>query len=256
MLLISGISAAAAWGLAPDGDGGRLALNAGVGSFLAWAIGRELDPDRPNAAAVAAVLAGIMIITVGEAMLFPTLLALLVVRVLHRSTGLPPTLFDLIALPGAAYAGASSTIGWTAGLALAFAVARDHRLPDPAPRRQLAAAFLIASAATAGTLISGSPGDWTAPAVGQGIVLAVGILAGLSLRIYEPRSAADHTGDLLIARRLQSARVGGIGVGLLAAAAGGGAGIAALIPLWAAIVGVAAWDRIGPDQVSYPDRTT
>jgi hypothetical protein len=256
MLLISGISAAAAWGLAPDGDRGRLALNAGVGSFLAWAIGRELDPDRPNAAAVAAVLAGITIITVGEALLFPTVLALLAVRVLHRSTGLPPTLFDLIALPGAAYAGASSTIGWTAGLALALAVARDHRLPEPAPRRQLAAAFFIASAATAGILISGSPGDWAAPAVGQAIVLALGVFAGLSMRIYEPRSVADHTGGLVIARRLQSARVGGIGVGLLAAAVGGGAGIAALIPLWAAIVGVAAWDRIGSDQVSYPERTS
>ncbi|MCJ7725459.1 MAG: hypothetical protein MUP76_03615, partial [Acidimicrobiia bacterium] len=48
------------WKLASEGDWspavGR-ALVAGMATFLAWAIARELDPDRPWTAGVAAVLA-------------------------------------------------------------------------------------------------------------------------------------------------------------------------------------------------------
>ncbi len=251
-LLISIASGALALAVNLDTKGALgYAFNAGVGSFLGWAVARELDPDRPNSAALSGIFAGATIAFFGEALLLPVTLALVTSRVLHRSTGLPPTLFDVLALVGVAYAGGTSTAGWAAGLALAFAVARDHRLPTPAPRFQLIGAFLVAASATAGAVVTGLPTSWQLPTLGAIMILGVGLFAGLSLRIYEPATRADHTNTLLEVGRLQSARMGALGTGLLAFAMAGGAGIVALSPVWAAVTGVALWDRMGRDRVSY-----
>ena len=86
-------------GAAVDGDPGwGLAFNAGVGSFLGWALAREIDPDRPNSAALSGALTGAAIALGGASLLLPVALILVTARVLHRSTGLPPTLLDLVAL--------------------------------------------------------------------------------------------------------------------------------------------------------------
>lgn len=249
-LLISIASGALALAVNVDNSLGY-AFNAGIGSFLGWAVARELDPDRPDAAALSGVLAGATIALLGKALLLPVALALVTARILHRSTGLPPTAFDVLALIGVAYVGGTSTTGWASGVAMAFAVARDHRLPEPAPRFQLAGAFLIAASATAGAAATGLPGSWPVPALGSIAVLAVGLSAGLSLRNYQPSSRADHTDTLLEVRRLRSARVGALGTGLLAFAMAGEAGIVGLSPVWAAVTGVALWDRIGRERVTY-----
>jgi hypothetical protein len=136
-------------------------------------------------------------------------------------------------------------------MALAFAIARDHRLPSPAPRFQLAAAFVVAGAASAGAVIGGVSTDWELPGLWAMLVVGVGLIAGISLRVYVPTSTGDHTGDPLEPERLQSARRGVLGAGLLALAAAGGAAVAALFPLWGALTGVAIWDRFGPDKVSH-----
>ncbi|MDH5374056.1 MAG: hypothetical protein OEX97_14020, partial [Acidimicrobiia bacterium] len=81
------------------------AFNASVGSFLGWALAREIDPDRPNSAALSGALTGTAIALLGPALLLPVTLVLVTARLLHRSTGLPPTLFDLFALIGVAYIG-------------------------------------------------------------------------------------------------------------------------------------------------------
>lgn len=252
VLAVATVAAVAAWAYAGgSSDGLRIAFNAGVASFLAWAIGRELDPDRPAAGLAGAALSAVMSILIGPSLLLVTVITLLTLRVLHRSTGLPPTLLDLLALLGVAYAGSQSTSGWAVGLALAFAVARDHRLPDPAPRRQLIAAFLIAAAATASAVAGGVPYDWAVPTLSESGLLVAGVVAALSLRIYAPASVTDHTGRPIDAVRLQSARMGALGTGVLTAALSGSAGIAALSPLWSAVIAVALWDRFGQDQVAH-----
>ncbi|MFW2339967.1 MAG: hypothetical protein ACN4GK_07945 [Acidimicrobiia bacterium] len=251
--MISAAAGAVAWGFAgPDwSDGLGAGFTAGVGAFLAWAIARELDPDRPRSAAISGIFAGAAIILVGGVLLLPTTVVLVTARVLHRSTGLPPTVFDLIALPAVAFVSGTSIVGWSTGLALAYAVARDHRLPEPAPRRQLIAAFLIAGAATAATVINSPTGSWAVPSWSEWLILVIGLAAGMSLKIYAPRSTADHTGAPLEIRRLQSARLGTIGTGVFALLITGGTGIAALSPVWAALTGVAVWDRLGPDEVDH-----
>jgi hypothetical protein len=239
MALMIGVGSAVL-GAAVDGDPGwGLAFNAGVGSFLGWALAREIDPDRPNSAALSGALTGAAIALGGASLLLPVALILVTARVLHRSTGVPPTLLDLVALIAVAYAGGTSTVGWACGMALAFAIARDHRLPSPAPR------------ASAGAVIGGVSTDWELPGLWAMLVVGVGLVAGISLRVYVPTSTGDHTGDPLEPKRLQSARRGVLGAGLLALAAAGGAAVAALFPLWGALTGVAIWDRFGPDKVSY-----
>lgn len=251
MALIIGVGSALL-GAAVDGDPGwGLAFNAGVGSFLGWALAREIDPDRPNSAALSGALTGAAIALGGPSLLLPVALILMTARVLHRSTGVPPTLLDLVALIAVAYAGGTSTVGWACGMALAYAIARDHRLPSPAPRFQLAAAFVVAGAASAGAVIGGVSTDWELPGLWAMLVVGVGLVAGISLRVYLPTSTGDHTGDPLEPKRLQSARRGVLGAGLLALAATGGAAVAALYPLWGALTGVAIWDRFGPDKVNH-----
>ena len=239
---VTNLDDAAVWGHA---------FNAGVGSFLGWALAREIDPDRPNSAVLSGALTGMTIALLGPSLLLPVVLVLVASRLLHRSTGLSPTLFDLLALIGVAYVGGTSIVGWACGMALAFATARDHRLPSPAPRFQLIAAFLMAGAASAGTSISGVSANWELPDPGAMVVLGIGIVAGLSLRIYAPTALADHTRGPLEVRRLQSARRGVLFTGLLAFATAGGAAVVALSPLWAALTGVAIWDRLGRDQVNH-----
>lgn len=239
---VTNLDDAAVWGSA---------FNAGAGSFLGWALAREIDPDRPNSAVLSGALTGTTIALLGPSLLLPVVLVLVVARLLHRSTGLPPTLFDLLALIGVAYIGGTSTVGWACGMTLAFAVARDHRLPSPAPRIQLLAAFLTAGAASASAAISGVSTNWELPDTGAMVVMGIGILAGFSLRIYAPTALADHTQGPLEVRRLQSARRGVLFTGLLAFATAGGAAVAALSPLWAALTGVAIWDRFGRDQVNH-----
>ena len=136
-------------------------------------------------------------------------------------------------------------------MALAYAIARDHRLLPPAPRSQLIAAFLVAGAASASAVISGVSVDWELPDLGGMLIVGIGLTAGLSLRLYVPTAVADHTGDPLETRRLRSARRGVLGAGLLAFAVAGGAAVAALVPLWGALTGVAIWDWIGPDKVNH-----
>ena len=251
MALIISVGSAVLAATVGSGPGWGLALNAGVGSFLGWALAREIDPDRPNSAALSGALTGAAIALGGQSLLLPVALILMTARVLHRSTGLPPTLLDLVALVGVAYAGGTSTVGWACGMGLAYAIARDHRLPSPAPRFQLAAAFVVAGAASAGAVIGGVSTDWELPGLGAMLVVGVGLVAGLSLRGYVSISTGDHTGDPLEPKRLQSARRGVLGAGLLALAAAGGAAVAALFPLWGALTGVAIWDRFGPDKVNH-----
>ena len=251
MALTIGIGSAALAAAVDRGPGWGLAFNAGVGSFLGWALAREIDPDRPNSASLSGALTGAAIALGGRSLLLPVTLILVTARVLHRSTGVPPTLLDLVALIGVAYAGGTSTVGWACGMALAYAIARDHRLPSPAPRFQLAAAFVVAGAASAGAVIGGVSADWELPELGAMLVVGIGLVAGLSLRGYVPTATADHTGDPLEPKRLQSARRGVLGAGLLAVAVAGGAAVAALSPLWGALTGVAIWDRFGPDKVNH-----
>ncbi len=210
------------------------AVNAGVTVFLAWAITREIDPDEVRTAHLAAVLAVAGRLLTGPGNLAGLIMLLLAARVTLRSTGLQPTLLDgFVFLPAAAFFAGRTVTGWMAALVLAYALARDHRLPDPAPARSLVAAFLVSAAASGSVIAAGAFGSgWPVPEPVPLILMAVGVISGLVLPGYLPMSKTDYTGEMLDYLRLRSARWTLLVGGTVTALVAGGPAVAGLSALW------------------------
>jgi hypothetical protein len=220
------------------GEAMRPALNAGATVFLAWAIAREIDPDETRTAHLAAVLAVGGRVLAGPGNLAALVMLLLATRIAMRSTGLAPTMLDsFVFLPIAAFVAGQTATGWMAALALAFAIARDHRLPEPAGRHSLVAAFVV-SAMASGAVIASSAfgGGWPAPEPLPLGLLAAGVIAGLFLPGYVPMSTTDYTGEMLDFFRLRSARGILLGGSLLAVVVAGGPAVSALSGIWVVLV--------------------
>jgi hypothetical protein len=237
----------AGWELAARGgvgaSAGRGAV-AGAAVFLAWALGRELDPDRAWTAGLAAV------VTAGLAGVWrPSLLVLgaglLAARVSARSTGRAPGPVDLAAVVGLAWWVSVSGPGLPFGLAMAAALAADRFLPGPAPVATLwaggaAAAGAIAAAVIWATLTPGWP-EWP-----EAWLIAPAILGLIvPLRPRQVASVGDLTGLPLEARRVRFGRWLVAAAGWLAAIGAGGAGLAAAAPVWAALTAAGLPSRKG-----------
>lgn len=216
-----------------------LAFRAGMATFLAWAIGREVDPDDVWAAGIAAPLAGVGVL-LGPPDLASTVGVLIALRIVIRPTGHHPTTIDEagIVVLGAFLGLRIGT--WPALLGLAIAAAWDGLLPRPAPRRTFASALLAIGAGMVTAYALGEPDwEWIAPTGGEWAVLAVAVIvAVLALPTAEPRSIADISREPLDRRRLHAGKILGLGMGLAAVAWLGGPGITGSIPLWAAFAGV------------------
>lgn len=227
----------------PDlGVGGALVdgLRFGVGTFLAWAIARELHPDEPLAARNA-VLAYVPAMFLGPPALAAVAAVLLAARVTLRSTGTAPTVVDLVVLAGLAGFAATSAPGFVTGLALAWVVLDDARLPDPAPqlRAQLAAVGVAAVALTVSILAGSFLTDWRAPRLSELAWVAVVVIAVVVRpRPAEVASTSDRRGPLSLARLVRARLLVAITLGAALLWAGADA-IPALAPAAAALVGIA-----------------
>lgn len=73
-------------------------ITAALGVFFAWALSREIDPDRPGSALLSAGLFIVSLYFIGLPNLAWVLWLLLLLRLVNRTTGLPPTKFDLAGL--------------------------------------------------------------------------------------------------------------------------------------------------------------
>jgi hypothetical protein len=216
----------------------RPAVNAGVTVFLAWAIAREIDPDEARTANLAAVLAVGARVVAGPGNLAALVMLLLATRIVLRSTGVAPTLLDcFVFLPAGAFVAGRTVTGWMAALVLAYAIARDRRLPDPAGRKSLVAAFVVSATASAGVILAEAfePG-WSGPEAWPLGLAAAGLVAGLALPGYIPMSRADYTDEMLDFFRLRSARWILIGGSLLTAIVGGGAAVGGISAVWMVLV--------------------
>ena len=214
--------------IAGDGwpAGLRNGFAAGGATFLAWALGRELHPDHPGVAALAALVAPLGVMRVG-----PDLLAAAVVllgaRVVAGTTGrvlrwFDVALFVVVATPVALRASGPGVLTTTA-LALAIVLARQDR-------RRLETAVTVAVLAGLATLAwtrfePGFEADpWLiAPAV-LGLVAVVGP--------GKVEVGTDREGGVISPNRVRAGRV----VAWIAAA---GAALAlqpaAMAPVWAAL---------------------
>jgi hypothetical protein len=87
---------------------GLISIVSGAATFSAWALGRELDPDRPRTANLSAITVGLALTgfaIAGRLNLQEVLLGALVTgalmvtaRVMTRSTGIPTTVLDALTL--------------------------------------------------------------------------------------------------------------------------------------------------------------
>jgi hypothetical protein len=254
--LLIGAGSALAFALAAGaalGDGAErmeaiaVGVNIAVMVFLGWAVGRELDPDEPRSAFVAALVAALLLIG-GSGPAGAMVGILLALRIVVRSTGKAPSLLDLALIVPLAATFAWLPRGWVGGAAMAAALVWDTRLPRPGRVRNLlgaAAALAVALgvALARGTLGAGfqtpSPLDWAA--------VAGAAVAFPAMRQYVPRSTGDRSRARIPPERLRAGRRLALGSGLGAFVFFGGAAVGLLAGVWASSIGVAVFDRlVGP----------
>ena len=216
-------------------------LQAGLTVFLAWALGREVDPDMALAAFFGAGLTLIGLFVWGLPNLGLLFWSLLALRVVNRTTGLPATLLDSLGLLGL---GTWQTFGGNPGYgaltALTFLI--DGWLDADNWREWIFAA--LALIATTIALVTGAA-TWP----GEGFSwLAVGIALGLSLlflpvisRTPPVTSKCDRTDERINSLRVQAGQVLAALAGIEMALWGGMAGLLESYALWAVIVGVISY---------------
>lgn len=140
MLLSAGLASTHDLGMAPV----SAAFSGGLAAFAAWALTRELAPDYNDAAFLALGLAWIANIAFEARLVLLLFVALLLSRLVNRSTGLPLRPLDTLTVFGfctwAAFNTQQPLILLIASLAFAF----DAALKDPLRRHYLAAAACLA----------------------------------------------------------------------------------------------------------------
>ncbi len=206
-------------------QGGQLA---GV-VFLTWALGRELDPDANIVAFLAITPAVVLAVLVGTPNFSLVFLALLLLRVVNRSLGVPakPTDSSLVLLLASwlAWSGA-----WYVLMCTAVAFILDSVLVNPLPRHRwfgLAAAGEAVWTKSYVLVVSQSwPGFVTAIVAAGGIGLLL-----LLLFTPPPKSVGDLQALPMDWKRLQAARIVVFLLPLFAVLSQGMQGLAELSPV-------------------------
>lgn len=148
LLIVLPLVALLSAGLASLHDAGSgpvsAALSGTLAAFAAWALTRELAPDYNDAAFVALALAWIAYVTIGVRLVLLLFVALLLARVVNRSTGLPLRPFDTLSILAFCAWAANSTQQPLILLVAAAAFALDAALHDPLRHHYLAAAVCLA----------------------------------------------------------------------------------------------------------------
>lgn len=179
------------------GDGAAAAASAAVSGLLvtfgAWALTRELVPDDEPAAFVSAALALAALLVAGTESLLPLFAALLLVRIVNRSTGLAPRPLDsLLVLAMALWTARSMQQPLLAGVA-ALAFALDATLPGGRRLQLLPAVICAAAFVVFGMRENLSLG---LPASGPVAALAIVCTGALFLALITATSRVRSHGDV------------------------------------------------------------
>jgi hypothetical protein len=218
-------------------ESGLWGIGAGFVLFLTWALGRELDPDHDLSAFVGAGLALVGLLFFDIPSLLVIFWLLLLLRLVNRTTGLPARPLDSLAVLSL---GAWLTWQghWMVGLASAVAFLLDGLLRPP-HRYHLFAAGLAFAATMVLSIFHGDISMESGPTTL--VVISSAAVAGLFLVVIatsrELQSVGDATGKPLNPARVRFAQVLALLTALLFAWWAGASGVAALLPLWAAMVG-------------------
>ncbi|MEX1044408.1 MAG: hypothetical protein WD532_05750 [Acidimicrobiia bacterium] len=218
----------------------RRAIAGAMGSVAAWMLARELDPDRPHAATIAAFLAPASTLVLGAPAPAALFLTLFTARILARTTGLPPRTTDYAGVGLGAVVFADTPWGWAVGILLAFAMVRDVALPGDPPMNAGLWGAVLAIGVTLRAAFGDRLGDWTAPDVTSlGFILFGLVGAAVVVQPIPVLSLGDWTRMPLEPRRVREAAVFTVLTAALAVLAGGQAGVVAVAPLLMTFAAVA-----------------
>lgn len=213
-----------------------LAVQAGLVTFLVWALTRELDPDRDSTALIAAALAGVWAILGLPVDLLAIGGLVIGARLVAETTGRRPLRTDLFAIAVGAIAISFTPLGFVAGFGIAIAIYVDSRMSDEHNRDALIAALVAATGSAVVVSLSGAF-PTQLPPVQPPFVLAVAALTLVAVlrEPPQPTSVVDsRRGNLLSGNRIHASRilVGGLTV---AGALVAGPEASALAPVAAAL---------------------
>ena len=168
--------------------------------FASWALTRELAPDDDAAAFLALALAWLMAVLTGATGVLALFVALVLTRIVNRSTGLPLRPWDTVMVLGFALWSADTLGQPLLGLVAALAFAADAALED-GPRLHWGAALVC-------VVVSGwwLSAGFAAPDVGPAWFAPGAILIGCVIviaLIRAPVSVGDASGEKLTAPRVK-----------------------------------------------------
>ena len=234
-------------GAASAGRGGLLV------AFLAWALGREVDPDRNEAAFIAMALSVAAIALGWTPALWVLALALMATRIVVRTVGQAAKLTDLALVTGLAGMAVFADGYWAMGILAGFAMAVDLLYDRKRTLNLVFAAFATGLSMFA---VVQRGGDWGAltlqplgavdPAWSVAALILTALSAVFILTCPPVTSLCDAHGAPLERRRV---RGGAMIVVLFATAAmfEGQAGLLATLALWAVLAGLVA-GRVVPKR--------
>lgn len=227
-----------------DGIDPLEAASVAGGTFVAWAIGRELDPDHVHSATVAMVLAMAGGLVTAPAALIAAV-GLLAKRVLAGTTGRRPLKGDLVVLiAGAGYAG-TRPIGWPIVVVLVAAlfVAR--------PQHHRLAAGLALLAGGLGAAIFARDETWTAPSTSAlALVGFVAVVTYLSITVPKVVSMTDRGDQPITLERIRLARMSAGVVVIGALFLGGVEGFFLLGPVAAPLIASGLFNLVPPSETN------
>ena len=217
------------------------AAGLGLTVFIAWALCREIDPDRDYSAFVAAgvALVGTLLWGVPElAVLFWILLA---VRMVNRTTGLPATAIDSIAVLTLA-TWLAFRVWWPVGALTAVAFLLDGWL-DRACLRHRMFGFLILAGTLGASIWGGAPWSFSGPTLASGtiVLLMCFVFVPVFFAAGDLRSLGDETKERLSSARVRAAQLLVLTAGISAVCWIGAAGLVALWPIWSAVIGASVF---------------
>jgi hypothetical protein len=213
-----------------------LAVQAGLVTFLIWALTRELDPDRDSTALIAAALAGVWAVLGLPVDLLAVGGLVIGARLVAETTGRRPLRTDLFAIAVGAIAISFTPLGFVAGFGIAIAIYVDSRMSDEHKRDALIAALVAATGSAVVVSLSGAFATQLPP-VQPPFVLALAALTLVAVLREPPRPTSvvdSRRGNLLSGDRIHASRilVGGLTV---AGALVAGPEASALAPVAAAL---------------------
>ena len=210
---------------------------AALAVFLAWAISRELDPDRPKVASWSMALAfGALVYELPSAA--AAAVALIAVRVIAGTVGKQITWVDVVALAVFGVAAGSNPVIWLPGLAIGMWLASS---PEVGDLRYFGLAALVAGGGVSAWFAGPSSVEITQEAYILAAVGAAAMLFAMTPRtvvaMTDSRSGPVDASRVALARRAAGSFL------MWGAVMGGVAGFWMVSPILAALIatGYAKW---------------